>query len=113
MFDKVAVVGDDELVYAFRALGIKVFFPQTAREARDIMEKLTQERFAVVFLHESLFEALKQERDALRESFCPVVVGFSGYQQVMGYLEKAMRTIVIKSTGSNSLLKERNEHGSR
>jgi V/A-type H+-transporting ATPase subunit F len=113
MFDKVAIVGDDELVYAFRALGIEVFSPQTAREARDIMEKLRQENFAVCFLHESLFDALKQERDALRESFCPVIVGFSGYQQVMGHLEKAMKTIVIKSTGSDSLLKERNEHGRR
>jgi vacuolar-type H+-ATPase subunit F/Vma7 len=113
MFDKVAVVGDAELVFAFRALGIKVFSPQTAEEARDIIENLKKENFAVCFIHESLFEALKQEREALREEFCPVVVGFSDYRQVMGYLEKMMRNIAIKATGSDSLLKERNENERR
>lgn len=113
MFDKVAMVGDAELVFAFRALGIKVFSPQAIEEARDILETLKQENFAVCFLHERFFEALKQEREALREKFCPVVVGFSDYRQVMGYLEKMMRNIAIKATGSDSLLKERNENERR
>jgi vacuolar-type H+-ATPase subunit F/Vma7 len=113
MFDKVAVVGDAELVLALRAMGIKVFSPRAIEEARDILETLKQEKFAVCFLHESLFEALKQEREALREKFCPVVLGFSDYRQVTGYLEKMMRDIAIKATGSDSLLKERDENERR
>jgi vacuolar-type H+-ATPase subunit F/Vma7 len=113
MFDKVAAVGDAELVFGLRALGIKVFSPQTMEEARDIMESLKQENFAVCFLHESLFEALKQEREALRERFCPVVVGFSDYRQVTGYLEKMMRDIAIKATGSDSLVEKKGENEKR
>jgi vacuolar-type H+-ATPase subunit F/Vma7 len=113
MFDKVAAVGDAELVFALRALGTKVFSPQTIEEARGIMENLKQEKFAVCFLHESLFEALKQEREALREEFCPAVVGFSDYRQVTGYLEKMMRNIAVKATGSDSLVKKKDENETR
>lgn len=113
MFEKVAVVGDAELVFAFRAMGIKVFSPRAREEAREILETLKQEKFAVCFLHESLFEALKQERETLREEFCPVVLGFSDYRQVSGYLEKMMREIAIKATGSDSLVKKKDENETR
>ncbi len=113
MFDKVAVIGDADLVFAFRAMGIKVFSPLSTGEARDIMETLKQENYAVCFLHESLFEALKPEREALREKFCPVVVGFSDYRQVTGYLEKLIKDVAIKATGSDSLVKKRENNGTR
>ena len=113
MFDKVAVIGDADLVFAFRAMGIKVFSPLSTGEARDIMETLKQENYAVCFLHESLFEALKPEREALREKFCPVVVGFSDYRQVTGYLEKMIKDVAIKATGSDSLVKKREDNETR
>ncbi len=107
MFEKVAIVGEADIVFAFRALGVKVFSPQSLEEARKIMEILEKENFALVFLHEIFFELLEEEREALREKFCPVVVGFSDHRKITNYLENMMRDMAIKATGSDSLVKRR------
>jgi len=107
MFEKVAIVGEADIVFAFRALGVKVFSPQSLEEARKIMEILEKENFALVFLHESFFELLEGEREALRKKFCPVVVGFSDHRKITDYLENMMREMAIKATGSDSLVKRR------
>ncbi len=113
MFDKIAVVGEADLVFPLRALGMKVFSPKSLEEAKDILETLEKENFALCFLHESLFESLKKERDALREKFCPVVVGFSDYRKVTDLIERMMRELAIKATGSDSLVKKRGENETR
>lgn len=107
MFEKVAIVGEADIVFAFRALGVKVFSPQSLEEARKIIKILEKENFALVFLYESFFELLEEEREALREKFCPVVVGFSDHRKITNYLENMMRDLAIKATGSDSLVKRR------
>ncbi len=113
MFDKVAIVGDSDLVFAFRALGIKVFSPKNVEEAREVMESINKENFALCFLHESLLEPLEKEREALEKKFCPVVVGFSDYRKVTDYLDRMMREMAIKATGSDSLVKRREKDETR
>lgn len=109
MFDKVAVVGEADIIFALRALGMKVFSPKNLEEAKRVMETLEKENFAICFLHEKFLEPLKEEREALREKFCPVVVGFSDYRKLTDYLEKMVRDMAIKATGSDSLVKRKGE----
>lgn len=113
MFDKVAVVGEADMIFAFKALGVKVFSPESLEEAKKIIETLEKENYAICFLHVSLFEPLKEERKALRGKFCPVIVGFSDYRKVTDHLEKMMKDIAIKATGSDSLVKRRGEDETR
>ncbi len=109
MFDKVAVVGDSDLVYAFRALGIKVFSPRSIEEAREVMKIVKKENFALCLMHESLLKHLKTEQEAFRLILCPAIVGFSDYREVTGRLDEIMREMAIKATGSDSLVKNRGE----
>ena len=109
MFDKVAVVGEADIVFGLRALGIKVFSPKSLEDARGVMESLARENFALCFLHESYLEPLQEEREALREKFCPVVVGFSDYRKVTDHLQQMMRELAIKATGSDALVKRKEE----
>ncbi len=113
MFDKVAVVGEVDIVFPLRALGMKVFSPESLEEARKVMKILEEENFALCFLHEDLFEFLQKERDALRKKLCPVVVGFSDYRKVTDHLERMMRELAIKATGSDSLVRKRGEDEAR
>lgn len=109
MFDKVAVVGEADIIFALRVLGMKVFSPKNLEEAKRVMETLEKENFAICFLHEKFLEPLKEERKALREKFCPVVVGFSDYRKLTDHLEKMVRDMAIKATGSDSLVKRKGE----
>ena len=113
MFDKVAVVGEADIVFALRALGVKIFSPKSLEEAKKVMENLAKENFALCFLHESFLEPLREEREALRKKFCPVVVGFSDYRKVTEQLERMMRDVAIKATGSDSLVKRKEENEKR
>lgn len=113
MFDRVAVVGDADIVFAFRALGVKVFSPESEEEAKNVLKTLEKENFALCFLQESFFEPLREEREALMKKFCPVVVGFSDYRKVSDHIGKMMRDTAIKATGSDSLVKRRGEDETR
>lgn len=109
MFDKVAVVGEADIIFALRALGVKVFSPESLEEAKMVMESLAKENFALCFLHESFLEPLREEREDLRHKFCPVVVGFSDYRKITDQLVRMMRDVAIKATGSDALVKRKEE----
>lgn len=109
MFEKVAIVGESDLFFAFRALGIKVFSPKNVEEAREVMEGIVKKDFALCFLDESFFELLAKERKALAKRFRPVFVGFSDYRKVTGFLERMMKEMAVKATGSDSLVKRKDK----
>lgn len=112
MFDKVAIIGDSDLVFAFRASGIKVFSPKNEEEAKQALELVERENFALCFLHERYLESLEKEREVLGQKFCPVVVGFSDYRRVTDYIERMIKQMAIKATGSDSLVR-RGKNGTR
>jgi vacuolar-type H+-ATPase subunit F/Vma7 len=116
MFDewtKVAVIGEKDVIYAFRALGIKAYSPRDLDEARTILKSLEQENIALCFLHQSLLDPLQEERDVLGKKFMPVVVGFSDYRKITDHLENMMKEMAVKATGSDALVKKRGNHGTR
>ena len=107
MFNKIAVIGDAELVFPLRALGIRVFTPVDVEGARQALLNLEEEEIALCFLHERYFEPLARERMRLEKKLCPVVAGFSDYRMVTDYLEKMLSEMAVKATGSDALVKGR------
>jgi vacuolar-type H+-ATPase subunit F/Vma7 len=112
-FEKMAVIGERDMMYPFRALGIKTYAPRDVNEAKQILEGLEKEKIALCFLHQSFLVPLSEEREALEKKFVPVVIGFSDYRKITGYLENMMRDMSVKATGSDSLVKRRGNHGTR
>jgi vacuolar-type H+-ATPase subunit F/Vma7 len=116
MFDgkaKVAVIGEKDMVFAFRALGFKTYSPRHLDEAREILEGLEKDNIALCFLHQSYFQQLQEEREVLGKKFVPVVVGFSDYTKITDHLENMMKEMAVKATGSDALVKRRGNHGTR
>jgi vacuolar-type H+-ATPase subunit F/Vma7 len=112
-FGRVAVIGDQDLVCPLRALGMRIYTPGHLEEARKILEELEHEDIVLCFLHQSYFEPLQEERETLGQKFTPVVVGFSDYRKITDHLDKMMRDMAVKATGSASLVKRRGNHGTR
>jgi V/A-type H+-transporting ATPase subunit F len=110
---KVAVIGEKDTLFAFRALGIKTFSPRDVDEAREILKGLKPEKIALCFMHQRLLEPLREEREALGKKFIPVVVGFSDYRRITDHLENMMKEMAVKATGSDALVKRRGNHGTR
>ncbi len=113
MLDRVAVLGDRDLVFPLKVLGVKVFSPKDIDEARQMLDSLEKEGIALCLIHERYFVPLSIEREALKEKFLPVVAGFSDYRKVTDELGKMMRGMAVKATGSDSLVKRRGNDETR
>ncbi len=109
-FDKIAIIGDSDLVFGLRGLGFHVFSPRDVEEARKILARIGKEDFAVCLVHQSWLDALAEERAAIREKFCPVIVGFSDYRSAVDEMEKTVREMALRATGSDSLVKRKGNH---
>ena len=107
MSKHVAIIGDADLVFPLRALGLKVYTPLDLAEARAVLKNLEAEDVGLCFLHERFFEPLAKERQALEKKFMPVIAGFSDYRMVTDYLAQTMREMAVKATGSDALVKGR------
>ena len=90
MPDRVAIFGDRDLLFPLKVLGVRVYSPRDMDEARRVMSSLEEEDIALCLIHESYFEPLTREREALRGKFAPVVAGFSDYRKVTDELGKMM-----------------------
>jgi vacuolar-type H+-ATPase subunit F/Vma7 len=113
MLDRVAVIGDRDLVFPLKVMGIRVFSPKDIDEARRVLVSLEEEGIALCLMHESYFTPLSDEREALRKKFTPVLAGFSDYRKVTDELGKMMREMAVKATGSDSLVKRRGNDETR
>ncbi|MBN1222207.1 MAG: V-type ATP synthase subunit F [Candidatus Aminicenantes bacterium] len=113
MFDRVAVVGDCDLIFPLRLMGVRVYSPQSEEEARQVLQSLEEDNIALCFLHERFFKSLTKEREAMAGKFCPVIAGFSDYRVVTDHLGRMMRDMAVKATGSDSLVKRRGNDETR
>ena len=113
MFDKIAIIGDADIVYAFQVMGIQVYSPVDIHEARRIVRFLEREKVSLCFVHESLLEHLADEREDLEKKFCPVLVGYSDYRNIFSMMGEMMKEMAVKATGSDSFMKKRGNDGTR
>jgi vacuolar-type H+-ATPase subunit F/Vma7 len=113
MLDKVAVIGNIDLVFGFKAAGIRIFSPKNIEEAGKVLRSLGNEGIALCFLHESFFEPLSEELKILRKKLCPVVVGFSDHRDISDYMRDMMSDMALKATGSDSFVKGRGKDEKR
>lgn len=105
MYDRIAVIGDEDLIFPLRAMGFRVFTPKDLGDARHILKSLEKEDIALCFLHQQYFAPLRKEREALRDKFFPVVAGFSDFREISDYLMGTLKEMAVKATGSDALVK--------
>jgi vacuolar-type H+-ATPase subunit F/Vma7 len=104
-FDRVAVLGAADLIFGLRAMGIRTFSPRSADEAKRILAGLVKDDYALCLVHQDWLDALKEEREEVGRRFCPVVLGYSDYRALTDLIEKMVREMAIKATGSDSLVR--------
>jgi vacuolar-type H+-ATPase subunit F/Vma7 len=104
-FDRMAVIGVADLVFGLRALGVRTFSPASADDAKKILAAMVKEDYALCLVHQDWMDALKEEREEIGRRFCPVVLGYSDYRALTDLVEKMVREMAVKATGSDSLVR--------
>jgi len=106
-FGKVAAVGDEDLLFGLRALGIKVFSLRDPAEAGQLLAILERQKIALCLVHQDWLEVMSEEKKTAIQKPGPVLVGFADYRTVAETIERLVREMAVKATGSDVLLKRK------
>lgn len=71
---KIAVLGDSDSICGFAALGLSVFPVSRAAQGTELLRKLAEEDYGVIYVTETLAEGMEKEIDQYRGRFSPAVV---------------------------------------
>ncbi len=99
MPDKIAVIGDKDSVLAFKAVGVEVFDATTAEQAVALLKKMTAERYAVVFIAESLAEQIPETLAKAKLQTYPAVVPIPTGRTPSGFGMQGIKSDVEKAIG--------------
>ena len=99
---KIAVVGDRDSIYGFSAVGLDIFTAD-AQTAPQMLNRLTMDGYAVIYMTENLYSKLDKEIEMYKEKLIPAIIPIPGvvgntgvgFAQVKGFVEQAVGSDII------------------
>ncbi len=95
------------MLFGLKALGVAVFSPQEARDLGQIMATLEREKFSLCWMHQDWLEVLRREKKKEGKELFPVIIGFSDYRKVADTIDRIVREMAVKATGTDALVKRK------
>ena len=100
---KIAVIGDRESVYGFSSLGIDIYPAYSDDEAKDLITKLAEEKYAVIYITEALAKNASDIIEKYSRVITPAIIlipGVSGntgegMSSVMKSIERAVGSALL------------------
>ena len=100
---KIAVIGDRESVYGFSSLGIDIYPAYSGDEAKDLITKLAEEKYAVIYITEALAKNASDIIEKYSRVITPAIIlipGVSGntgegMSSVMKSIERAVGSALL------------------
>ena len=100
---KIAVVGDWDSVMGFRALGLETCPASTPENAREEIKRLVHEDCAVIYLTETLAQALPDVLDKYKDALRPAIILIPGREGSLGIGKENIRRAIERAVGADIL----------
>lgn len=101
--NKVAVIGEKQIVTAFRAVGFTVFFADAPSAATDILRELVKSgEYAVIFITEDIAAQMHDTLEILKSRSYPIIVPLPSLEK-NGYGMECIKKDVEKAVGVDIL----------
>lgn len=107
MSDKLAVIGDKNSIFAFKAVGVEVFGADTESEAKERIKNLARENYKVIFITEELAEKLEEFLKRYRTAAYPAVIPIPKGGVSSGYGMESLKRDMEKAIGADILFKDK------
>lgn len=108
MFDvkkgKVAIIGDPDILLIFKFLGFSLFPARHNEEARQALKAVEAQNIKLCLIQQDYY-FLVREKERRKEKW-PVYLPFKDYRQAEDLLQEAIKGMMIKATGSDTLLRK-------
>ena len=101
---KAAVMGDWDSIYGFSALGLDTFRVEADdpdKDAVDLLKRLSQSHYEVIYVTESLAKRMPEEIDRYRLMTSPAVILIPGISGNTGEGLSAVKKSVEQAVGSD------------
>jgi len=105
-----AIVGDADLVFGFRALGIRTFSPRNSAEARSILSGIARGDCALCLIHQRWLDVWREQKEEIGKGLYPVVVAFSDYRDLADRVGSMVRDMAVAATGTDSLVRRKGDN---
>jgi V/A-type H+-transporting ATPase subunit F len=99
---KIAVLGDNESVLGFKALGLDVF-PCDNSKAKDLLHDLAKQNYAVIYITEQIAKEIKPEIDEYKDSLTPAIILIPSKEGSLGIGMNNVRICVERAVGADIL----------
>lgn len=106
MSDKMAVVGDKDSIFAFKAVGVEVFSAETENEAKERVKALAKENYKVIFITEDLAEKIEEFLGRYRTKTYPAVIPIPKGGRGTGYAMNSLKRDMDKAIGADILFQD-------
>ncbi len=100
---KVAAVGKQDSVLAFKAIGIDTFAVDEPMEARKRIDTLAKDGYGLIFLTEQVASNILDTVERYKKELLPVIILVPGVEGSLGMGMDAINANVEKAVGSNIL----------
>ncbi len=93
-----AVIGDEDAVSGFKALGFKVYAAKELQEFSIILDRVVNGKTAVCLVQDNLYQALESQIDTYRHLALPIFIPFAKDAKT-ALLDSLVRNIRLRATG--------------
>ena len=102
---KIAVIGGNDTVIGFKAVGLEACPAASAAEAHKALRELTKEGndYAIIYIEEKLAQQLQHDIDRFKDSPSPAIILIPGREGSIGLGQNALREAVERAVGTNIL----------
>ena len=100
---KIAVLGDWDSVFGFKALGLDAFPVKTVDEAKSTLHRLAKESYAIVYLTEQLARFMDEELTRYKDELTPAVILIPGKEGSLGIGMANIKKSVERAVGADIL----------
>jgi len=108
IMSNIAVIGDNESILGFKALGFDVYHAVDFDTGRKILHQLAQSNTAIILVVEDLAFVLQEDIKHYESQISPAIILIPGVTGSLGISLEQITTRVKKAVGMD-ILKERNE----
>ncbi len=98
---KVAVMGDQDSIYGFAALGLDTYPVTEREEAAKLLKTLAEGQYAIIYITESLQAELETEIDRHIASYLPAIIPIPGVSGNTGSGMRNVKKSVERAVGSD------------
>lgn len=100
---KIAMIGDRDSIWPFRAFGVSLYFLRNIDEAKDVLRRALTKDHAIIFVTEEVFKACREEINKVQDRPTPAITVLPNLRGSQGVGMEEIKEAVRKAIGAEIL----------